>query len=70
MKTPRKLSVCTFSDKHLPEAYRGQYPMNPDHNFIFFGECPNMKGHCVVMDMDTGKFYSGYHIEHFTELDD
>ena len=54
----------------LPEGFENQYPMDVEHLFIYFGEIPNMKGHCVVMDCATGEFYSGYHIEHFKELTD
>ncbi|MCD0460144.1 hypothetical protein [Roseiconus lacunae] len=36
--------------------------------YIFFGEIPNMRGHCVVADHQTGQLYSGYHTENFVEL--
>lgn len=65
---PRYLSRCSF-DPMLPEDIEKQYPMVEDRVYIFFGEIPNMQGHCVVMDSTTGEFYVGYHIEHFKEWD-
>lgn len=38
--------------------------------YIYHGEIPNMRGHCVVSDMDTGKLYSGYHISDFVAVVD
>jgi hypothetical protein len=36
--------------------------------YVFFGEIPNMPGHCVVADHRTGHIFSGYHTENFTEI--
>ncbi len=68
MSDPRPLSMCNFSDKCLPKEYRGGYPMDPEHVYIYLGEIPNMEGHCVVLDNRDGQIYSGYHIELFTEI--
>jgi hypothetical protein len=29
---------------------------------------PNMPGHCVVADAETGQLFTGYHIENFEEI--
>lgn len=42
--------------------------LKDDKSMIYFGEIPNMPGHCVVMGSTTGDFYVGYHIENFVEL--
>lgn len=39
-----------------------------EETFIFFGEIPNMPGHCVVSSHESGKLYSGYDIENFQEI--
>jgi hypothetical protein len=67
---PRPMSTVRFSDECYPEEYRGGYPMNPEHLFIYLGEIPNMEGHCVVMDNVDSQIYSGYHIELFTEINE
>jgi hypothetical protein len=36
--------------------------------YVFFGEIPNMPGHCIVADYETGKIHSGYHTDNFIEL--
>lgn len=43
---------------------------NYNDSYIFHGEIPNMRGHCVVSHMKTGKLYSGYHIIDFKVVDD
>jgi len=39
-----------------------------DNVFLFLGEIPNMKEHCVVVGFKTGKIYVGYHTERFEEI--
>lgn len=36
-----------------------------DNFFVYLGEIPNMKNHCVICGYESGKMYSGYHIENF-----
>jgi len=43
-------------------------PLSQEKTFIFLGEMPNMRGHCVVVGQKTGKVFCGYHIENFIEL--
>jgi len=45
-------------------------PLTQERTFIFLGEIPNMKEHCVVVGHKTGKVFSGYHTENFVELTD
>jgi len=65
---PRKYSLVKFDFTDLPPKALKYCPFRKDRLYVFFGEIPNMKGHCIVMDHKTGKMYSGYHTEHFIEL--
>ena len=53
-----------------PEGYEDKYDFKNGQRFVFLGEIPNMPGHCVVADCDTGKVHSGYHIENFEVIND
>ena len=52
------------------EEYRKFYPFDDDETFIYFGEIPNMKGHCVVISDKDKQFHIGYHIDNFVEWND
>ncbi|TWT56293.1 hypothetical protein [Allorhodopirellula solitaria] len=65
---PRYLSLVRFDFKSVPNDYHAKYPFMDTRRYIFFGEIPNMPGHCVVADHQTGQLYSGYHTENFVEL--
>ena len=67
---PRQYSLVKFDFEGLDEKYHDKYPFEPDEVYVFFGEIPNMLGHCVVANHKTGKIYSGYHIENFSEVDE
>ena len=68
--TPRYLSLVRFRFDSLPVEYHAKYPFVDGRTYVFFGEIPNMGGHCVVADHQTGQLYSGYHAENFIELTD
>lgn len=68
MKQPHHLSLVRFNFGDLPAKYDGEYPFERNAVYVFFGEIPNMPGHCVVANHKTGQIYSGYHIENFEEL--
>jgi hypothetical protein len=36
--------------------------------YVFLGEIPNMPGHCVVADANTGQLFTGYHTDNFAEI--
>ncbi|AMV28367.1 hypothetical protein VT84_28445 [Gemmata sp. SH-PL17] len=65
---PRQYSLVRFQVDLLPVEYRDRYPFTRDGVYVYFGEIPNMPGHCVVADHRSGRIYSGYHIEHFAEI--
>lgn len=72
MKQPRKLSLVTFTD----EAKAHWDQVDPSrfgklNTFIFLGEIPNMRGHCVLLEfgfLATDKIHKGYHTDNFREL--
>lgn len=66
--SPRQYSLVRFLFDQLPAEFHHKYPFSKDGVYVFFGEIPNMPGHCVVADHSTGRVYSGYHTEQFEEL--
>jgi cell division protein FtsX len=60
------LSIVMLEDWYREEVNnRNFYKFDNDNFFIYLGEIPNMLGHCVVVGYESGKIYSGYHIENF-----
>ena len=39
-----------------------------ENQFTYFGEIPNMRGHCIVRGSDKGEIFAGYHISDFEEV--
>lgn len=70
MKEPRQYSIVKFDYDALPVDYHSGYPFVPNKMYIFFGEIPNMGGHCIVMDRFTSEMFVGYHTENFVEMTD
>ncbi len=68
MKAPRKLSLVRFDIEAVPRGLRRQYPFRAGRVYVFVGSIPNMPGHCIVAEKDSGRIYAGYHTEHFVEL--
>lgn len=70
-KIPRKLSIVKFNyDKYEPKDHHffiNTFPKG--HTFIFLGEVPNAKGHCVLATAD-GKIHFLYHTDDFIEVDE
>lgn len=64
----RQYSLVRFRFDSIPSEYHDRYPFTPEGVYVYFGEIPNMPGHCVVADHKTGRVYSGYHTESFAEL--
>ena len=67
-KIPRKLSLVRFDAASLPRGFCGKYPFRASRAYVFLGEIPNMPGHCVVADTQSGRIFSGYHTEQFIEI--
>lgn len=69
-KTPRQYSLIKFNFESVPVEYHDKYPFTKEDVLIFFGEIPNMLGHCVVANHKTGQIYSGYHVDNFIEINE
>ena len=65
---PRQYALVRFQFELLPAEDHGLYPFTPGEAYVFFGDIPNMPGHCVVADHKSGRLFSGYHTEWFAEL--
>lgn len=64
----RPLSLVKFDFSSVTPLYRKVYSFKENDRYIFLGEIPNMPGHCVVIEYNKGKIYSGYHTSNFIEL--
>lgn len=62
MKKIKKLSIVKYTGDLKYNGY--VYPFNHTDNYIFVGEIPNAKSHCIIMDMN-GKLYPMYHTYDF-----
>lgn len=67
-KLPRRNSLVRCDLSHMEESLRTAYPLQHGNTYVFLGEIPNMEGHCVIADAESGRIYSGYHSENFLEL--
>ena len=41
-----------------------------EKRFVYLGDIPNMKGHCVIASLETGLVHVGYHCDSFEELNE
>jgi len=65
---PRRLSLVRLIDIPTGTLNPDVARMSKDKMYIFFGEIPNMPGHCVVADYTTGQIHAGCHTGSFIEL--
>jgi hypothetical protein len=74
VKIPRQYSLVRVSDWYAKwtkeHTQTGKKCPLLEAKLVFMGEIPNMPGHCLVMDKDTGKPFFGYHTDDFIELTD
>jgi len=65
----RQYAIVEHTEEFL-NAMKDQkdHPIMKEKVFIFFGEIPNMSGHCVVSGHESGRVFSGFHIENFQEI--
>ena len=77
-KIPRQYSLVTLEESQMKNMNFDK--KNPFFNeihkwsngkciYVYLGEIPNQRGHCVVSGDVSGRIYSGNHIEFFRELD-
>lgn len=65
IREPKPLELCYLRDGH-EKNFMPSFPMNA--TFIFLGEIPNMPGHGVFIQQETGEIHSCYHINDFRAL--
>jgi hypothetical protein len=65
VKAPGRLSLVRFDAEAVPKGFRRKYPLRAGRAYVFLGEIPNMPGHCVVAEQDSGRIYAGDHAAHF-----
>ena len=73
LSSPRQYSllrVFKWYRKFLAEKRDSESPLAQESTFVYLGEIPNMKGHCLVAGHKSGRVVSGYHIEDFEEIDE
>ena len=62
LKSIKKLSIVKWvGDKN----FYIDCPFNQESRYIYYGEIPNMRGHCVISNTETGELFSGYHCSDF-----
>lgn len=66
-ETIQQYSLVRFT---APKEHADKYDFKVGQQFVFLGEIPNMPGHCVVADVESGRIHSGYHIENFEVMND
>jgi len=64
----RQNALVKFDYSDMPKKHHKFYPFKEDEPYIFMGEIVQMPGHCIVIEMKSGRIYSGYHTEDFIEL--
>jgi hypothetical protein len=57
-----------FSPPGASAKERRRYLFRTSRRYVFLGEIQNMPGHCIVVDLKTGRVFSGWHTENFEEL--
>jgi hypothetical protein len=72
----RKPKIKQYSLVELTKEFKESIKNKKDHpimrekTFVFFGEIPNMEGHCVVSGHKSGKVFSGYDLDSFQEIEE
>jgi hypothetical protein len=65
----RQYALVELTENFINEMKAHQdHPLMQEKAFIYFGEIPNMPSHCVVSGHDSGRVFSGFHIENFQEI--
>ena len=69
MNKIRQYAFVKFDQATCPEGVYEQYYKETFGNksFIFLGEVPNVPGHCILADLESGKVVGIYHTDNFRE---
>jgi hypothetical protein len=68
-KVIRPLAFVKIDINSMPKTIYDDYYKETlgESLYIFLGEVPNCKGHCILADLSTGKFIGMYHTDNFRE---
>lgn len=66
----KQYTLVKFDYSNISDEWKKEYleVFEPDKVYIYLGEIVQRPGHCIVVEMKTGKIISGYHTENFIEL--
>lgn len=66
----KQYTLVKFDYSNMPDKWEKEYleVFDPDKVYIYLGEIVQMPGHCILVEMKTGKVISGYHTDNFIEL--
>jgi hypothetical protein len=65
---PRRLSLVKLNKQRISSKVTPRYPFQMDAVFVFLGEIPNMREHCVLLEVSSGRCFSGFHSNLFVEI--
>ena len=65
----RQYALIEFTEEFINSMGTDkEHPIMKEKVFVYLGEIPNMLGHCVVAGHESGRIFSGYHIDNFREI--
>lgn len=70
---PRQYSLIKLMPEYkkwLLDNVQGNSDLLGNDTFVFLGEIPNMREHCIVCAKESGKILTGYHVGNFIELNE
>ena len=70
MPSPRPLALVKLKSEFASGAVAKDFPFLKDLPLVYLGEIPNMPEHGIFVGHHSGRFYSGYHINQFVELNE
>lgn len=71
---PQINSFVVFDINTIPEQYRSgkdykkYYKKHENKRYIYLGEIYQCLGHCILLDVESGKVESMYHTNNFRQL--
>ena len=67
---PRQHALVRLAKEHKNwlESNDKSSPLLSHEVFVYLGEIPNMRGHCIVVGHPHGAVMSGYHVDNFEEV--
>ncbi len=67
-KELRPMDLVKFDLKNVPEGIRNEYPFRDDESYVYLGDINQMPGHCLVVRMENGQVFCGFHTSNFIRI--